>query len=444
MDLLQDAIAFSESVPALAVEPASRRAGNNSCYLCGRTYERVDHLNRHMRSHENQRAHKCTRCTKSFNRADLLSRHQASHDRPDKPGQFIERGDRVATACRGCMSAKAKCQDEKPCLRCRQKGIPCDTPMTQNPQKKQRSSSAHPRHGQSISYSQPLHVATTIEDDRVISSHRRSSLAVDNYSSQDDLDRSATELYDNSQMMQAPSLVPTMGFAESSEFDLDMGFVPRGFYFGQDIDFGLWDIDLSSVDMAHQVTDGISISNEERSPRPISASKTKDAAKRHAAFERSPWLWTPTQNDQVFNDHDNIGVDEHNIPAMLVAASPEDNRKEYVPNMEDKQRDQMVVILCTISKSPSYLPRLPSLTLFNGLMQVYFVQQKMKVDHFIHSATFNPGTTLPQLLLAIISAGSTLIAVPAIWKMGLALQDVVRQSTGQYVRSLMTKLAGKY
>ena len=99
------------------------------CPLCARTYERADHLNRHLKSHENARPHKCSRCTKSFNRADLLNRHEASHDRHAKGDSRprIERGDRVATACRACVTSKSKCQEQKPCARCLKRGIACES-----------------------------------------------------------------------------------------------------------------------------------------------------------------------------------------------------------------------------------------------------------------------------------------------------------------------------
>jgi hypothetical protein len=44
----------------------------------------------------------------------------------------------------------------------------------------------------------------------------------------------------------------------------------------------------------------------------------------------------------------------------------------------------------------------------------------------IHKASFDPATTIPELLSAIISSGATYISVPAIWQFGLALDEVAR------------------
>lgn len=39
-----------------------------SCQLCQRTYERQDHLNRHLDSHRNERTFRCSECPRGFNR----------------------------------------------------------------------------------------------------------------------------------------------------------------------------------------------------------------------------------------------------------------------------------------------------------------------------------------------------------------------------------------
>ena len=107
--------------------PIANASGVHQCRICKRSYERADHLNRHLKSHENARPFHCSRCPKRFNRADLLSRHLATHDRhssrdPDRP--LIKRTDRAAAACLACAASKSKCEDQKPCGRCRTKHNP--------------------------------------------------------------------------------------------------------------------------------------------------------------------------------------------------------------------------------------------------------------------------------------------------------------------------------
>lgn len=61
---------------------------------------------------------------------DLLTRHETTHDRNNsaKGRTFIRRSDRAAEACQNCASSKAKCDDQKPCSRCRAKNIRCYIP----------------------------------------------------------------------------------------------------------------------------------------------------------------------------------------------------------------------------------------------------------------------------------------------------------------------------
>ena len=47
----------------------SEVVARHKCFLCSRTYERQDHLSRHLKSHENERSHRCPDCGKGFNRA---------------------------------------------------------------------------------------------------------------------------------------------------------------------------------------------------------------------------------------------------------------------------------------------------------------------------------------------------------------------------------------
>jgi hypothetical protein len=116
----------------------SARSNSFRCQVCGR----ADHLNRHLRNHENLRRHKCTQCPKRFNRADLLRRHRLSHDRPSisRPNGNFQRPRRsqrdcVEAACLACIASKSKCQDEKPCIRCQRRQIECEpSPSTKTSQ----------------------------------------------------------------------------------------------------------------------------------------------------------------------------------------------------------------------------------------------------------------------------------------------------------------------
>jgi hypothetical protein len=218
-----------------------------------------------------------------------------------------------------------------------------------------------------------------------------------------------------------------------SQLGHGFGFTPRDSYFSQDIDFGMWDIDLDSVELAYPSLDSTNVRKSESQPRPIISSSTpKDASKRYAAFERSPWLWKPTQKDQALNDQQNLDLDEDAIPSVLTPESP-DTAGTIAPSIHQKQRDQMLSLLLTLRQSHNHVPHFPSLSLLNSIIQVFFVQESFRVDSFIHAGSFDSTKALPHLLISIVSAGSILISYPSIWKMGLSLQEVVRHTTAAYV-----------
>jgi hypothetical protein len=496
MDLLCDAAGFNQPPPEHLDQPQSTSrpcqesasgegrgqstdaSGSTrfQCHLCGRTYERADHLNRHRKSHENARPHKCTQCPKTFNRADLLTRHKISHGQPGKARsyRYVDGKERVAAACVACVLAKAKCHDEKPCARCQRKGIACERAgLNGKINEKSPSWSEIDGNGSEsvLSHDFPnqqdirIHVdkdlllspksvrdnpatspRNTIDSGiQVNTTTMQSSHAAHSYSYnvvRGDLHPSSTVSPNNIHVSsnQLSSFLDYQDFScLETEPGLSPGFglVPREPYFSQDLDFGLWDINLDFLEFASPSIENDSTEGPSSHRQPNqSAPSRKAASKRHAAFERSPWLWTPTQKDKALNDQQDLGLNEENIPSVLTPTSPDSSVDEFASFcINEKQRDHMISLLFTLRKVPTQSPYFPSLSLLNNIIQVYFAQESFRVDQLIHTATFSPLNALPQLLLAIVSAGSALISIPAVWKMGLALQEVVRHTVAEYVRS---------
>ncbi|PVH79735.1 hypothetical protein DL98DRAFT_460770 [Cadophora sp. DSE1049] len=394
------------------------------CQLCDRSYERADHLNRHLRNHENLRPHQCPECPKRFNRADLLRRHRSSHDRPStgRPrGDFLRpRGsgrERVVAACLACVASKSKCQDEKPCIRCQRRQIECesssDTATTQQ----------HSR--------QPTTVANSNDFDD--SNHGHLILPPQYVSDKmPQLNLPATnnlhQTFDPFDDFQVPYVDGGL------QLNQGLSFMPRDAYLGQDMDFEVWGIDPECIELAYQDFERDQL--DRRPARPAEtdqASASKIVSRRSAAFERSTWIWAPTQNDQAMNDQNNLQLDEESIPSILTPSSPAIDADEFASCFTTaEKRDQVLGILYTIRRDATQFPSLPSLKLLNKIIQVYFVTSTYWIDHMVHAPSFDGAKALSQLLLAIIAAGCTLISVPAVSKMGLALQEVVRHTVGEF------------
>ncbi|KAI1452307.1 hypothetical protein F4805DRAFT_39661 [Annulohypoxylon moriforme] len=98
------------------------------CTYCGKSFQRNEHLERHLVTHTNIKRFKCSICHISFSRGDVLQKHLAIHGDVDNdsPQGVVRVRARTQTACRNCAKMKAKCDSNSPCHRCRSKKLTCD------------------------------------------------------------------------------------------------------------------------------------------------------------------------------------------------------------------------------------------------------------------------------------------------------------------------------
>ncbi|KAJ7301711.1 hypothetical protein DFH08DRAFT_723937 [Mycena albidolilacea] len=117
------------------------------CSLCPAKFTRTTHLNRHLRSHTNERLHRCNLCKSSeFTRSDLLTRHKRTC------GQSVNRSRRKS--CEACAESKIKCNLQFPCAKCTSRGREC---VFQNdPEESRRKCSKRKSKSRSVSESPPL------------------------------------------------------------------------------------------------------------------------------------------------------------------------------------------------------------------------------------------------------------------------------------------------
>ncbi|KAF6747439.1 fungal-specific transcription factor domain-containing protein [Ephemerocybe angulata] len=89
------------------------------CSLCPAKFTRTTHLNRHLRSHTNERSHRCEVCSAEFTRSDLLTRHKRTC------GDSRNSNRSRRKSCQACAESKVKCNLQLPCSKCIARGREC-------------------------------------------------------------------------------------------------------------------------------------------------------------------------------------------------------------------------------------------------------------------------------------------------------------------------------
>ncbi|EPQ57605.1 hypothetical protein GLOTRDRAFT_39318 [Gloeophyllum trabeum ATCC 11539] len=89
------------------------------CPLCPARFTRTTHLNRHMRTHSNERLHRCDTCSAEFTRSDLLTRHKKGCGDPNTTQRTRRK------SCQACAESKVKCDLQYPCTKCKNRGKEC-------------------------------------------------------------------------------------------------------------------------------------------------------------------------------------------------------------------------------------------------------------------------------------------------------------------------------
>ncbi|EPQ50947.1 hypothetical protein GLOTRDRAFT_49480 [Gloeophyllum trabeum ATCC 11539] len=139
------------------------------CPLCPAKFTRTTHLNRHLRSHTNERDHCCERCQSQFTRSDLLTRHKRTCGDPVLANRSRRK------SCEACAESKIKCDLEQPCSKCVSRDRECI--FINDP--KQSSNNLKPRRSRSkeAEMSPPALTLVISEDDVVPSASPTSSPA---------------------------------------------------------------------------------------------------------------------------------------------------------------------------------------------------------------------------------------------------------------------------
>ncbi|KAM3422133.1 hypothetical protein BST61_g2504 [Cercospora zeina] len=409
--------------------PDESSDARHKCPRCNRTYERHDHLSRHLKSHDNERAYKCADCGKGFNRADLLNRHRAAHGKTAAGDVFRKRTPR---ACEACIKAKTKCEDDRPCKRCKTRDIPCvDTDARSSPWDDGSVTAQHP-----TAPPPSAHLTTPASVPHVLSHGSTSNVAISDltpFSVRPDDFANAIPMSDYGypdffEQIMMPDLSNISHFHPHHR-------PPDLSHLTQDINLDGLDFDFTLL--ASGLTRPSTPQGDKPDMLETDAGTSSEVRLRTEAFDKSPWSWNhwiPERNHTTFTGQEEINVPQDGINTNDQHVSPSVKRFVHC-DLDHEARDRMIRVVTTVAQSKLAMPSFPSLQLLEDLIDVFMLQDSNAIDTFVHAASFSAKETRTELLLAMVSGGARYVALPTVWKMGLVLQEVVRLAVAEVFES---------
>ncbi|GFF54579.1 hypothetical protein IFM58399_09858 [Aspergillus lentulus] len=381
---------------------------------------------------------------------DLMKRHAASHIQPrDSKRRCLPsypKNGRVSQACKTCAASKLKCDEEKPCRRCREKKLVCNraqngTPIDTSPPRPQRQASQSdqtphlPADASQVHATFPPPIDGQIDQypNEMVSPNAEMNnhvpVGLQSGSSTDDRN-SVVFSVDGTFFPDCilESLIPSL----SRTSDLDpLPVLPQDYFHTEldhnvDFDFDLTDVDYGVIDLfnsrgavhhnAHN-SDGANDCGDGDSGIAIGAE----------AYHRSSLsAWKPAHEDHAFADQVNLSVSE-------AIDSPEANfrpdRRILSERLSPSGRDLIFGMVLQTSQRANLtriMKSFPSSQLLDSLIQYYFESQSYHIDSWIHGPTFRMKEEPPDILAALAAAGAARSTIPTSRRLGYALMEIVR------------------
>jgi hypothetical protein len=416
---------------------------------------------------------------------DLLKRHVANHDSNSsnkRQRREITRDTRVVQACEACSSSHLRCEDEKPCTRCRKKNIPCQVPDTMLNEGNELDAVHAAQDLLDLSngpeFSSPNPMLQRNIHSRNIDSSLTSNMGI--LESQPPFDPSLSahptaaggsmarpeasgrerhapgmnsmlppsppndgglSFYDNalSQLDHTPSIdmfLPDY-FRNMTPYEsYPPGHAtPRGIMdLSFDLDVGLTDMDLGLLDQYNfqapfaaetPSTDAQELGDQVPEPDGVPV--------RAEAFKQSIWRYLP-QRDRDFGAAEQANLAFSDTDASNNRRSSMTNRRAIAERLDRVSRDRLMALVlgtCSPENARKIASAFPSVELLDGLIQYYLTSPSIDAQSWFHLPTFLPSKTSPELLACIVAAGAAATPDTPLRKLGFALHEASRSSLGR-------------
>lgn len=435
-----------------------------ACNVCHRSYRRVDHLARHYRSHTREKPFVCNTCGKGFSRTDLLKRHSIGHNDRKDPKRYpssTPQMARVSQACTACANSKLKCGNQKPCHRCRQRGIACTFPAQNEKAKKvpQKANIGSKKSDpNTMNLNGPEDEVSGLENDVVNLPYREQQ----GFSMQHSSDSTSPGSMPNQSLLSLTDGSNTIPSSNDSILDFDdsslaeflrdvimpgsptslaeanaAGFLPQNYYCGRDVfNFGMDssldfnDLDFSWIDSQQykqpQLWASVPLNVDEMriagQDTPDFNSGTTAGAE---AFQKSVWRWKPGPHNHAYAEQIHLSVPYKDMQHLEVRLPPD----VLGHRIEQTARDKilaMVLGTCERVNVSKVVTSFPSADFLDSLMHTFFRSELSREDSWIHIPTFKPQTNRAEWNAIVVAAGAVLSSIPTVRKLGFAIEEAVR------------------
>ncbi|KAK4158487.1 zinc finger protein klf1 [Chaetomidium leptoderma] len=437
------------------------------CADCLRRYSRPEHLQRHIASHTLGKRFTCEICSKGFARADLLKRHRANH-KDDSGGSKRRRfnsvpsASRVAQACAPCAKARVKCEEIKPCTRCKNRGLPCEVASSEDAalylvhlsgNRAGHQDAGQPQHQlpaavTSSSFMQSASpednkegIATPVyaayKQEAQLPTPETSSAPVDqsipgnfrSYPPHDDMAYEGQEqarapfpdflrdvLYDQSlgnpaRLPEAPQGPAVLDFCDDANLDF------------KDFDFSLldhWNFDLARG-TANQTTS---------SEGPVNMTAMRSALAQ--IWTESPWRWTPGKTDNRYTEQSNLPLPSNDAHTHQIHDNQTPVDRVAKEKLHLSCRDKILAIVLGTCRESRMANRVassfPSVDMIDSWINIFLAARLCHVSSWVHYGSFSLNSMCPEWLATAAAAGAVLTPVPAFRSFGFALQESIQNN----------------
>ncbi|KAK0731674.1 hypothetical protein B0H67DRAFT_82858 [Lasiosphaeris hirsuta] len=461
-------------------QPPRGHASTQSLYQCAdclRRYSRPEHLQRHIATHTLGKRFTCDICSKAFSRADLLKRHRANHQ--DDNGAKRRRvnsspgAGRVAHACQACAKARVKCEEMKPCTRCKNRGLSCeyassedaamhllhlsagarslDQSQDSSPEESPYSSSPHHSTiGQSQhappaatlspnSFPPPLS-ASSVTQAPVYTGHAPVNEEAQLPTPETLMDQSNPDSYQPpypSNGVVEATKVPFSDFLRDVLYDQSMADPDRlaeahglaVLDFCDDANLDLKDIDFGLLD--HWNVEGaLRIPEVNQSGPDESVDLAAMRSKLVKIWTESPWRWSPAKTDTGYTEQSNLPLSTRDIHGTELNENGKLLDRVVQEKLHTSSRDKILAIVLNTCHENSMRGRVassfPSADVMDSWVHIFLASHLCQVSAWIHYGSFSLNTQWPEWLAIAASAGAVLAPVPTLRRFGFALQEAVR------------------